>query len=87
MIKNKFTYQEVIELLEKLNNSDVKNVKIWLDEQLDDGLTKEEKISFICQNESKILSAIRDGHKASVNDEFQPLREKIKKYRKQLGLI
>lgn len=87
MIKNKFTYQEVVDLLEKFNDSDVKDVNNWLDEQLDDGLSKEEKISFICQNESKILSAIRNGHKACVTDEFQPLREKMKKYRKQLALI
>jgi hypothetical protein len=87
VIKNQFTYLEVKELLEKLNGSDVKDVKKWLDKQLDDGLTKEEKISFICQNESKILSAIRDGHKACVTDEFQPLREKMKKYRKELNLI
>jgi len=58
VIKNQFTYQEVKELLEKLNGSDVKDVKKWLDKQLDDGLTKEEKISFICQNESKILFLI-----------------------------
>lgn len=87
MIKNKFTYQEVVDLLEKFNDSDVKDVNNWLDEQLNDGLSKEEKISFICQNESKILSAIRNGHKACVTDEFQPLREKMKKYRKQLALI
>jgi hypothetical protein len=87
VIKNKFTYQEVVDLLEKFNDSDVKDVNNWLDEQLNDGLSKEEKISFICQNESKILSAIRNGHKACVTDEFQPLREKMKKYRKQLALI
>jgi hypothetical protein len=87
VIKNKFTYQEVIELLEKLNDSDVKDVKVWLDEQLDDGLTKEEKISFICQNESKILSAIRNGHRACDTDEYETIRKKMKLYRKQLGLI
>lgn len=87
MIKNQFTYQEVVELLEKLNESDVKDVNKWLDEQIDDGLTREEKISFICQNESKILSAIRDGHRACDTDEYAPIRKKMKLYRKQLGLI
>lgn len=87
MIKNQFTYQEVKELLEKLNGSGVKDVNIWLDEQIDDGLTKQEKLSYICENEAKILSVIRNGHKACDTDEYAPIRKKMKLYRKQLGLI
>jgi hypothetical protein len=87
LIKNKFTYSEVVELLEKLNGSDVKDVNKWLDEQIDDGLTKEEKLSYICENEAKILSVIRNGHKACDTDEYAPIRKKMKLYRKQLGLI
>jgi len=50
-------------------------------------LTNQEKMSFILDNESKINSAVMNGHKASNGDEFQTTREKIKKYRIQLGII
>ena len=50
-------------------------------------LTNQEKMSFILDNESKINSAVMNGHKASNGDEFQTTREKIKKYRVQLGII
>ena len=50
-------------------------------------LTNQEKMSFILDNESKINSAVMNGHKASNGDEFQKTREKIKKYRIQLGII
>ena len=50
-------------------------------------LTNQEKMSFILDNESKINSAVMNGHKASNGDEFHTTREKIKKYRIQLGII
>ena len=50
-------------------------------------LTNQEKMTFILDNESKINSAVMNGHKASNGDEFQTTREKIKKYRIQLGII
>jgi len=87
VVKDNFTYSEVLELLEKLNGNKVENVKYWFDETLDDGLSNVEKISYICDNESKILEAIMKGHKACDNDEFQIARDKMKKYRKELGLI
>lgn len=87
MVKNIFTYSEVVELLKKFNPSEVENVEVWLEQEIDDGLSKQEKISYICENESKIMTEIMKGHKAWDNDEYQPVREKIKKYRKQLGFI
>lgn len=50
-------------------------------------LTNQEKLSFIAKNQLIITRAVMDGHKASDNDEFQKTREKIKKYRIELGLI
>jgi hypothetical protein len=50
-------------------------------------LTKEEKTSFILKNEAIIMEAIMQGHKAADNDKFQKTREKIKKYRIELGII
>ena len=50
-------------------------------------LTNQEKISFILKNEAKINEAVMNGHKASNGDEFQPIREKIRQYRIQLGII
>jgi hypothetical protein len=50
-------------------------------------LTNQEKMSFILKNESMICEAIGKGHKASNGDEFQPVREKIRKYRIELGII
>lgn len=50
-------------------------------------LTNQEKMTFILDNESKINTAVMNGHKASNGDEFQTTREKIKKYRIQLGII
>ncbi len=50
-------------------------------------LTNQEKMSFILKNESLICEAIGKGHKASDGDEFQPVREKIRKYRIELGII
>ena len=50
-------------------------------------LTNQEKMSFILDNESKINTAVMNGHKASNGDEFQTTREKIKQYRKDLGII
>lgn len=50
-------------------------------------LTEQEKISFIIENELKIIEAVRDGHKPCDNDEFSQTRTKINKYRKDLKLI
>jgi hypothetical protein len=50
-------------------------------------LTNQEKMSFILKNESMICEAIGKGHKASDGDEFQPVRDKIRKYRIELGII
>ena len=50
-------------------------------------LTNQEKLSFILDNDYKITSAVLNGHKASDGDEFQPVRDKIRKYRIELGII
>ena len=50
-------------------------------------MSKEGKISFIIQTELKIMEAFKNGHQPHNEDEFQPLRILIQKYRKQLGVI
>lgn len=50
-------------------------------------LTNSEKLSFILKNESMICEGISKGHKGTDQDEFQKTREKIKKYRIELGII
>jgi hypothetical protein len=50
-------------------------------------LTNSEKMTFILKNESMIMEAVGKGHKASNKDEFQPVRDKIRKYRIELGII
>ena len=50
-------------------------------------LTNQEKLSFILKNEGIINEAVGKGHKARNGDEFQPVREKIRKYRIELGII
>ena len=50
-------------------------------------LTNQEKLSFILDNEYKITSAVLNGHNASDGDEFQPVRDKIKKYRIELKIL
>ena len=50
-------------------------------------LTNSEKMSFILKNELMITEAVGRGHKANDQDEFQKTREKIKKYRIELGII
>ena len=50
-------------------------------------LTNQEKLSFILDNDYKITSAVLNGHKASDGDKFQPVRDKIRKYRIELGII
>jgi hypothetical protein len=50
-------------------------------------LTNQEKLSFILKNESMINSAVMGGHQPTNQDEYQPVRDKIKQYRKELGLI
>lgn len=50
-------------------------------------LTNSEKIAFILKNELIITDAIGKGHKANDGDEFQATRVKMKKFRKELGII
>jgi len=50
-------------------------------------LTYQEKIDFIINTETKILSAIFKGHKASDGDEFNDDRVLMNQYRIELGLI
>jgi len=91
MNKDIFTKNEVISFLSKFNkeknNMGDEQIKVWFEEKLNDDITKKEKLKYIVENESKILSLIMKGHKASVSDEFQPVRIKMKQYRKDLGLI
>ena len=49
--------------------------------------TNSEKMTFILKNEAMICEAIAKGHKATDGDEFQKTREKIKKYRIELGIL
>lgn len=53
----------------------------------EDGLSNQEKIDFILDTQTRIMDAIFKGHKCSDIDEFQEDREKMNKYRKDLGLI
>jgi hypothetical protein len=50
-------------------------------------LTNQEKLTFILKNEAMIMESVGKGHKASNRDEFQPVRDKIRKYRIELGII
>jgi hypothetical protein len=50
-------------------------------------ITDQEKLNYIVENESIMLSAVMKGHKANDGDEFQGARIKMKQYRKELGLI
>lgn len=50
-------------------------------------LTNQEKMTFIVENESKINEAVINGHRPTNEDKFQPVREKIKQYRIDLGII
>ena len=49
-------------------------------------MTEQEMISEILRIELLITRAIFNGHKATDDDEYQPLRDKINGYRKQLGI-
>lgn len=50
-------------------------------------LTKQEKIDFIIETETKIISAIFKGHKASDGDEFNDDRILMNQYRVELGFV
>ena len=50
-------------------------------------LTNQEKLTFILDNEYKITSEVLNGHRANNGDEFQPVRDKIEKYRKELKIL
>lgn len=53
----------------------------------EDGLTNQEKLDFIIDTQTRIMSAVFKGHKSTDKDIFQEDREKMNKYRKELGLI
>ena len=53
----------------------------------EDGLTNQEKLDFIIDTQSRMMVAIFKGHRSTDKDEFQEDREKMNKYRKELGLI
>jgi hypothetical protein len=48
-------------------------------------MDREEMISFIVESELKIMEAFKKGHKPHNEDEFQPLRDLMEKYREELG--
>ena len=50
-------------------------------------LSKEDKISFIIKNELMMSSKNGFSNQPRDNDEFKEIRDQIKKYRIQLGLI
>lgn len=50
-------------------------------------LSKKAKLLFILENELKMTMAVLNGHRPSQDDEFQEIRELLRKYRLQLGLI
>ena len=50
-------------------------------------LTDQEKLNFIVETESMILSAIMKGHKASDDDEFNEGRKLMNQYRIELNLV
>ena len=53
----------------------------------DKQLTDQEKLNFIVETESRILSAIMKGHKASDDDEFNEGRKLMNQYRIELNLV
>ena len=50
-------------------------------------LTEQEKLNFIVETESRILSVIMKGHKASDDDEFNEDRKLMNQYRIELNLV
>jgi hypothetical protein len=50
-------------------------------------LTEQEKLNFIVETESRILSEIMKGHKASESDEFNEDRKLMNQYRIELNLV
>jgi hypothetical protein len=50
-------------------------------------LTDDEKLIYIVENEGKMLTNNLNGHRCNDSDEFQETRNKIKIYRKELGLL
>jgi hypothetical protein len=53
----------------------------------DKQLTDQEKLNFIVETESRILSSIMKGHKASDDDEFNEDRKLMNQYRIELNLV
>ena len=78
------TKQDPAKQIEKIKNSIREFIRV---EVVPYELTDSEKLTFILKNESKICDAIAKVHKASNQDEFQPIRDKMKQYRKDLGII
>jgi hypothetical protein len=50
-------------------------------------LTEQEKLNFIVETESRLLSAIIKGHKARDSDEFNEDRKLMNQYRIELNLV
>ncbi len=49
-------------------------------------MTDQEMVSEIIRIETILIKSIFEGHKASTDDVYQPLREKVKHYREKLGI-
>jgi hypothetical protein len=50
-------------------------------------MTDNDKISFILKNELLITKEVLSGFKPFIGDKFESLRQEIKKYRIDLGII
>ena len=49
-------------------------------------MSEQEMMSEIIRIEMILIKSILEGHNASTDDVYQPLREKIKHYREKLGI-
>jgi len=49
-------------------------------------MSEQEMMSEIIRIEMILIKSIFEGHRASTDDVYQPLREKIKHYREKLGI-
>ena len=50
-------------------------------------MSDQDMITEIIRVEMILTKSIFEGHKASTDDVYQPLREKIRHYRQKLGII
>jgi hypothetical protein len=79
--------KDVIEEGNKVKSTTYKMIDDVENKETKELLTRQEKIDFIIETETKIMGAIFKGHKASEDDEFQKDRLLMNKYRKELGFI